>query len=356
MGRRAHVVDCIALRVLLVYNSDFTCIHSLAQSLSSTIRPATDEHILSKMAFQSERALIKCAVCKEEFKYFKTMESENPMTHEKGDPETIGEYWNQQTMQEHWDTKKEGASSSDASAGKGVANRGFSGDASAGGGVANRGFSGDASSGDGTTKRGFSGGASSNPTVKLRRVCPVCELDWRLANQHLYPEDKDWATMPRVTKDMKFVNKGKLWASQGQHYKAACEIVAKCQKDTPMTKAEAAKMKTAKSKELATQLLATIKSGRLFSAFMGAGNRLNIAEEICKECDIAYAEYLADPENVQKLARLEELEDKVAEQNEYKTANGDVDILKALDFHNDMSHGFNLFDCCRAKVHDHAQI
>ena len=52
-----------------------------------------------KMAFQSERALIKCASCSGEFKFFKTMESENPDWMRKPDREpTLEEYYASQNM------------------------------------------------------------------------------------------------------------------------------------------------------------------------------------------------------------------------------------------------------------------
>ena len=47
---------------------------------------------------------------------------------------------------------------------------------------------------------------------------------------------------------------------------------------------------------------------------------------------------------------LEEFEDKVAESIEYKTAGGDVEILKALDYYNKYDSGFMCWDLCQAGV------
>ena len=45
---------------------------------------------------------------------------------------------------------------------------------------------------------------------------------------------------------------------------------------------------------------------------------------------------------------MEELEERIEEEQRHKTADGDTNILKALDFHNEMCEGFRVFDICRA--------
>ena len=43
----------------------------------------------------------------------------------------------------------------------------------------------------------------------------------------LRPDDADWATMARVTKDMNTVNKGQMWVAKGQRYAKATETLEK---------------------------------------------------------------------------------------------------------------------------------
>ena len=195
---------------------------------------------------------------------------------------------------------------------------------------------------------------SDEMQFKRGRVCVDCELEWRQKNTHLHADDPEWATTTSVRKDQKRAAKGQLWTVKGQHYKKACEIVEKClDPDNKPTQRELKRMKTAKCKELAEALVEVIKGGRMFSAFMRANERQQLSSTNVEACEKAYEEYLQDPENKEKLEELEEL---VAEDHEYKTAGGDTEILKALDYHNDMSEGFNMFDLCRAKVGTHARI
>ena len=305
------------------------------------------------MAFTTEASFkVKCAGCNQEFKFLKTMESENPdwtMAPEK-EP-TLADYYANQGIpvkpgDEAQPVVKPGLPD--------TTNRGFSG--GKGEGSTKRGFSGAAGTAPDSTNRGFSG-AERGTSGKRLRVCPPCELKFRQFQKHLHDDDPDWATMTRVVSDMKKANKGAMWATKGQHYAAATAIVEKLHDldDKKLSQKEKARMKTAKCKELAETFVKTIKNGRLFNAFIRAGDRLKISDERVKECDEAYKAYLHDPENVDKLRRLEELEEAVAADHEYTTAGGDTAVLKALDYHNDMSEGFNMYDCCRSKVR-HAEI
>jgi len=314
------------------------------------------------MAFQSERALIKCAGCNEEFKFFKTMESENPdwtMAPEK-EP-TLADYYASQGIPVKPgdetqplgppglpDTTNRGFS---GGKGEGSTKRGFSGAEGKAPDSTKRGFSGAEGKASDSTNRGSSGAVGGKPGKRMR-VCPPCELKFREFNKHLHGDDPDWATMTRVVSDMKKANKGAMWVSKGQHYAAATDIVEKMSDmdDKKLSQKEKARMKTAKCKELAEVFVKTIKNGRLFNAFVRAGERLKVGGERVKECEAAYKAYLNDPENVALLKRLEELEEEVAAEHEYTTAGGDTEVLKALDFHNDMSEGFNMYDCCRSKV------
>ena len=119
-----------------------------------------------------------------------------------------------------------------------------------------------------------------------------------------------------------------------------------------MTKKAKAAAKTRKATELANAFLGAIKNGRLFDAFSQAGRRFKVGEELDKKISVAYEQYLKDPENKDKLKALEALELKVAESLDYTTADGDPEILKALDHHNDLdpTAGLHLFDLCRRGV------
>ena len=111
-------------------------------------------------------------------------------------------------------------------------------------------------------------------------------------------------------------------------------------------------MITARCKEMADQLTHVIKKGRLFKAFLAAGEDFKVSAELQEKLNKAYDNYLKNPDDQANLQRLEELEDEAAVIADYKTAGGDVEILKALDYHNDMSEGFNLYDCCTRKIGD----
>ena len=112
---------------------------------------------------------------------------------------------------------------------------------------------------------------------------------------------------------------------------------------------ERKRMVTAKCRELANQLANVIQKGRLFNAFLFAGERCKVSASLAIKLEEAYAAYLADPENPEKLARLEELEEEGAKDTVWEAAGGDPEKLKALDFHNDMAEGFYLYDICARK-------
>jgi len=110
-----------------------------------------------------------------------------------------------------------------------------------------------------------------------------------------------------------------------------------------------AAMKTAKCKELATAFVAIIKEGKLFQAFVSAGTRMKINAELQDELQTKYDAYLQNPEDPGLLLMMEELEERVEEAMCYKCADGSTEVLKALDFHNQLDESFLTFDLCRAK-------
>ena len=87
--------------------------------------------------------------------------------------------------------------------------------------------------------------------------------------------------------------------------------------------------------------------GALFDAFSNAGRRLKIGEELDAKIDKAFKAYMANPGDPKLLQELEDLEDLVAQGSDYTTADGDTGILKALDHHNDLDEGLQIFDLCR---------
>ena len=201
----------------------------------------------------------------------------------------------------------------------------------------------------------------STPVQKKRhRVCPQCELNWRLSVRH-EPDfckfDDQWATLARVRKDMKMANKGQQHYFRGVHYRAACHIVEQAQQSLPMSKRARSRAKTQKCKELMEAFVAVIKCGRLFVAFSNAGRRIHVSTDLDDKVASCYNEYIADPENQEKLHALEEVELEVAKAMDYQAADGNVQILKELDHHNDLSSadensdsGLWVFDLCRAGV------
>ena len=139
---------------------------------------------------------------------------------------------------------------------------------------------------------------------------------------------------------------------RGQHYKKAVEIVERVRDESyeQISKKKLAAMKTATCKELAEAFVNVIKSGNLFDAFVNAGFRMTLNAELREELQKRCGAYHQDPENLKLRDALEALEEKVEDDLSYKTAGGDTDILKALDFHNKMHDGFNTFDICRAEI------
>ena len=108
------------------------------------------------MAFAPASGDHKCYQCRQGFKWFQMMESDNPATHEGEDLGHIPE-----------GEKKEGANSA---------------------------------------------------RTKRHRVCPACELEYRkrVVEEHpIRKEDPEWATLPRVRKDMKN-EQGRAEVEQGR--------------------------------------------------------------------------------------------------------------------------------------------
>ena len=195
------------------------------------------------------------------------------------------------------------------------------------------------------------------PRKKQHRVCPGCELAWRISVKYLHDigkVDADWATLARVRKDMKQANKGRQKVFRGMHYRIACRITENSSGYRQLSKKDRANAKTQKCKNLTDAFVAVIQRGQLFSVFSNAGRRINISTDLDSKVDKLFDAYIADPENVAKLKALEAVEMEVAQAIEYKTAGGDVEILKELDHHNDICPdedcGLQCFDVCRAGV------
>ena len=81
----------------------------------------------------------------------------------------------------------------------------------------------------------------------------------------------------------------------------------------------------------------------MFSAFSNANRRIKLSEEMNDRVEKLYEEYLADPENEEKLKAVEEVELEIAKSQDYTTAGGDVKILKELDHHNDFDDEVGLY-------------
>ena len=193
------------------------------------------------------------------------------------------------------------------------------------------------------------------PEGRAMRVCRDCEFQYRQRAQHTHPvgkHDPEWALMKTINRDMKQANKGEQYVQRGAHYKAACRIVEAAESWKTMSKRQKAEAKTEMSYKLAAQFLKVIKNGKLFSAFSRAAVRIKLSESFDRQVNQLYEEYLLDPENEDKLRKLEEIEGEVALELDYKTAGGDTKILKELDHHNDLDAdcGIFQFDLCRRGV------
>ena len=103
------------------------------------------------------------------------------------------------------------------------------------------------------TEKEMQEGASST-RWKVHRVCAECEVKWREKVQDKHPigkEDRAWARLAIVKKDLKRANKGEQKIARGIHYKAAVSIVEDDPEYQKMTKKAKAKAKTKKCKTLA---------------------------------------------------------------------------------------------------------
>ena len=137
---------------------------------------------------------------------------------------------------------------------------------------------------------------------------------------------------------------------RGRYYKEATELVELATSKTKISKRDKKAMKTAKMKELVKAFLKVIKKGGLFGAFLNAQGRMILNAKLQKDFQEKCEAYLKDPKDERLLLALEELEERIEEEQRHKTADGDTNILKALDFHNEMCEGFRVFDICRAKI------
>ena len=173
---------------------------------------------------------------------------------------------------------------------------------------------------------------------KAHRVCPDCEVAWRQKIQSQHPVGKDnqeWATMTMVKKALKQANKGHNYFEKAMHYKAACDLVEKAPNYNKMTRKARAHAKTEQCKTLAAAFHKAICNGRLFQAFGNAGRKLKISGALWEKAQSLYDAYLLDPTNLEKLQALEQIESEMAEQDDYMTAEGNPEVLKELDHHND---------------------
>ena len=254
------------------------------------------------MAFQPSSGDYPCYLCKEPHKWFKMLESDNPMTHKEVDlgyipPGELSESDESMSVQ------------------------------------------------------------SGNPGTgwKSMRVCVKCELDYRKRVHEEHPigkNDPEWATTSKIHQDMKRKNKGEAKFARGLHYKAATKILEGDPKFKLLSKKAKAKAKTEKCYQLAEAFVHVVKNGKLFNAFMAAGNRIKTSEDLDKRANEAYRAYFADPDDPEKLRLVEEIEMEVAQHMDYQAANGDTEVLKALDHHSDMDPdgNMNVFDVCRRGV------
>ena len=246
------------------------------------------------MAFEKHSKDYTCLICQGPFKWFKMMTSDNPCTKEEIDDGPLTE---REAME------------------------------------------------DGTT----------NIRTKWHRVCADCELEYRMAVQREHPIGKDdpqWATIARVRQDMKKANKGEQYFARGMHYKAACKLVEQEDGWKDLSKRQKMSRKTQECKNLAEAFCTAIKSGRLFSAFSAANRRFKLGKELDEKVNKLFDEYMADPDNEEKLKALEEIEMEIAQSQDYTTAGGDVKVLKELDHHNDLDKdsGLVVFDLCTRGV------
>ena len=107
-----------------------------------------------------------------------------------------------------------------------------------------------------------------------------------------------------------------------------------------------------KCKDLAEAFCSAVKNGRLFNAFSAANRRFKLGKELDEKVNELFDEYMADPDNEEKLKALEEIEMEIAQSQDYTTAGGDVEMLKELDHHNDLDKegGLVVFDLCTRGV------
>ena len=318
------------------------------------------------MAFASSQTLYNCFICNAKFKWFKMMESENPDTWVQQEPQTYEEAIKVASSSAK---RTKSASEQDAAAGAPaeVSKRGFPADVRWGSAPAGADpndpdlkwlrYQGT----DNITQQGKSlDEKSADPEcvdgtgMRRRRVCTACELAWR-ERMPPVPEKENWATHSEVVRDLKRANRGENWCARGMAYAKSIDIVEKIKKDEGLSHREAARRKTAECKRLAEALVKVIKSGVLFDAFMNAGKRLKMSQEMNDKLNKAYDKYLDTDCSDEALVELERLEDEMGRSLDYQAANGDTKILKALDFHNGVddddqsSSGFHIFDVCKAK-------
>ena len=242
------------------------------------------------MAFAPSTQHWPCYMCKQPFTWFKMMESDNPATHDWKD---MGPLTEREAQEEH----------------------------------------------------------ASKWRKQTHRVCPDCEVNWRLKVQSQHPvgkDDPDWATKSMVVKSMKQANKGDNYFEKAVHYKAACDLVERRPDYNKMSRKSISHAKTDACKALAAAFHKAICNGKLFEAFGNAGRKLKISGALWEKAQSVYDVYIKDP-NAEKLQALEQMEQEMGEQDDYTTANGDPEILKALDHHNEWgeNNGIAVFDICR---------
>ena len=191
-----------------------------------------------------------------------------------------------------------------------------------------------------------------------------------------------YATMIGVIKDLKEEVKGSKWNTKVLYLKESKRRMAALEQaqgkdemdaelrqfivDMPdawknlnfsvMTSRQKYQMRKHFANEMAGAMISALTTGGMLDAFLRAGQRfakLSVSDAVAG-INEAYNKYMAEPTQI-NLAELEKMETELIESDDYTTAaerSDQVEVLKALDFSDQIAPGWRIFNICRAKLNE----
>ncbi len=206
------------------------------------------------------------------------------------------------------------------------------------------------------------GETAASGTKSAGRAGVECEMrlrgeDWERMNHAQKKEaGEDYTKMERVRKDMKAVNKGRVWTGTARSLVQARDEIKGEERETGVRvpRRKRNKMILARAQQLAEALIGLLnQSVFVWQAFESAGERMFKNSKAWDQLQSEYDKFTDDPSD-KNLKSLEELEELWEKSQEYTTLKEKGDqqaaYLKSLDFLDYVTENMRMYNVCRAQV------